>query len=187
MRLRRISDPHDGLAAGLKGARQRRHTGSVLQALRHVPALIIVEADGPPQRFAFGFGPVEASLSALDQEVAFELGHGVDDMHGQLTGRAGEIDTAQSEAMHPHSDAGKFGDGAADIHGIAAEAVKFCDDEDVAGFEPVEQAGEAPALRRGDAARDRFGHHPARFDLEAGGLDLRIWLSVVWLMVETRT
>jgi hypothetical protein len=39
--------------------------------------------------------------------------------------------------MHPHPDAGKFGDGAADIHGIAAEAVKFCDDEDVAGFEPI--------------------------------------------------
>jgi hypothetical protein len=70
------------------------------------------------------------------------------------------------------TDASKFGDGAADIHGIAAEAVKFCDDKDVAGFERVEQAGKAPALRRGDAARDRFGHHPARFDLKASGLDL---------------
>jgi len=66
--------------------------------------------------------------------------------------------------MHPHPDAGKFGDGAADIHGIAAEAVKFCNDEDVAGFEPVEQADEVPALRRGDATRDRFCHDPARLE-----------------------
>jgi hypothetical protein len=84
MRLGAISDPLDGLAARPKGARQRRHTGSVLQALRHVPTLIIVEAGGPPQHFAFGFGPVEVGLSALDQEIAFELGHGVDDMQGSL-------------------------------------------------------------------------------------------------------
>ena len=71
-----VACAHDGLAAGLEDARQCRHTGSFLQTLRHVPALIIVEAGRPPQRFAFGFGPVEASLSALNQEVAFELGHG---------------------------------------------------------------------------------------------------------------
>ena len=64
--------------------------------------------------------------------------------------------------MHPHpEEAGKFGDGAADIHGIAAETVEFRDDQHVAWFEPVEQP--AAALRRSDAARDRFGHHPTRY------------------------
>jgi hypothetical protein len=56
-------------AAGLKDARQRGYAGSVLGALRHVPALVIAEGGGPPQRFAFGFGPVEAGLSAFNQEA----------------------------------------------------------------------------------------------------------------------
>ena len=144
----------------------------LFQSLSDVLALILREAGGPPEGFPFGFRPGEASLGTLDQEVALEFSYGIDHVHRQLAGRAGEIDTAQGQAMNPYTDAGKPGDGAADIHGIAAEAVKFRDHEDVAGFEPVEKAGEPPALRSGDATRNRLGHDATWLDLEAGSLNL---------------
>jgi len=57
-------------------------------------ALIIREARGPAKRFALSLRAAQASLGALDQQVALRLGHGVDNVHGQLAGRAGRINAA---------------------------------------------------------------------------------------------
>jgi hypothetical protein len=167
-----VSDAHDGLPAGFEFTRQGGDAGSFVQPLRNVSALVLREARRPSKRLTFGFCSAQAGLRALDQEIAFELGHGVDDGHRQLAGRTGEIDPAQGKAMNPDSDIGELGDGAADIHGVAAEAIKLGDHQHVAGFEFVEKAGEPAALGGGDAPRDRLGDDPARFDIEAGGRDL---------------
>jgi hypothetical protein len=74
-----VSDPHDGLAAGLKCARQRRHAGPILQALCHVCALIIGEAGGPPevsnrvQNFPDSWGKQRPIVSTLVHAIIRRL------------------------------------------------------------------------------------------------------------------
>jgi hypothetical protein len=84
------------------------------------------------------FARLEAGLGALDQEVALKLGHSIDDVHGQLAGRAGQIDAAERQAMNPHPKLGELCHRGAHIHHIATEAIELGDDQHVAGFQPVE-------------------------------------------------
>ena len=59
----------------------------------------------------------------------------------------------------------------ADIDGIAAEAIEFCNDQNVPGLQPVHEPGKPSTLCNGGAAGNRLGDDPARLDLEACGLD----------------
>ena len=92
-----------------------------------------------------GLGPAQARLGA-DEQVALELGNGVDDAHRQLSTRAGKIDPAQREAVNPHAEIGEFRHGGADIHGVAAEAIELGHNEHVAGLEPIHETGKAGPL-----------------------------------------
>ena len=170
--LQGASHPYNGLPAGFEFPRQGGDVRSFIQSLRNVSALIVCEARGPSERLAFGLCPAQASLRALDQEIAFELGDGVDDSHCQFAGRAGEIDPAQGQAMNSDSDIGELGGDATDVHGVAAEAIEFGDHQHVAGFQLVKEAGKTAALGCGDASGYRLGDDPARFDIEARGRDL---------------
>ena len=58
-------------------------------------ALIFCEAQGPAERLALALCSAETGLGALDQQVPLELRDGVEDVHGQLAGRAGQINPAQ--------------------------------------------------------------------------------------------
>ena len=46
-----------------------------------------------------GLGTGEPCLGSLNEEIALELSDGFDDVHGHLSGGAGEIDAAQCQAM----------------------------------------------------------------------------------------
>ena len=52
------------------------------------------------QGLTFRFGAGEAGLGALDEQVAFELDDGVDEIHGHLACGAGEVDAAKGKAMN---------------------------------------------------------------------------------------
>lgn len=56
------------------------------------------------------------------------------------------------------------GDSGADVDRVAAEAVEFRDNENITGFELVDEPDEAVALRDGDAAGDGLGDDATRFD-----------------------
>src|SRR3954469_22815445 len=95
----RVPHAHDRVAAGLERAGQGRHGRAFLQPPLDYPALIVREARRPAQRLAFGLRAAETSLGTLNQQAALELGDGVDDAHGQLAGRAREINAAQRQAQ----------------------------------------------------------------------------------------
>jgi len=85
--------------------------------------------------------------------------------------------------VDPDTQIGELGHSAADVHGVAAEAVELGYHQHVPGLEPIEETDEPSALARGHIPGNRFVDHASWLDLEAGGLNL----SVVWPMVDTRT
>ena len=95
-------------------------------------------------------------MGAFDEQIALELGDRVDDIHGHLACRAGEIDPAKSEAMDADADLFEFSNCCADVDGIASQPVEFGDDQNVPLFHLVEQSGEAFPLRDGHGTRDGF-------------------------------
>ena len=73
--------------------------------------------------------------------------------------------------MDPDADLFEHGDRAADIHGVAAKAIKFGDDKNVPGFQFVHEAHESRAPCYRCAAGNCLRNNPARFDLEARRLN----------------
>src|SRR4051795_3552542 len=73
-------------------------------SLQHAPALLRRKARRPAQPLALRLGPAQPRLGALDQQVALELRHRVDDAHRQLAGRARQVDAAQRQAGAPPAD-----------------------------------------------------------------------------------
>lgn len=49
----------------------------------------------PPEVYALRIRTGQSASSALDEQIAFELGDGVDDVHGHLSRRIDEVDSAQ--------------------------------------------------------------------------------------------
>ena len=47
-----------------------------------------------------GHGAAKAGLSALYEEIALEFRHRIDHVHGELTRRAGEIETTERQAVN---------------------------------------------------------------------------------------
>ncbi len=80
--------------------------------------------------FPVSSGAGEAGLGALDQQVALELGDGVDDIHRHLSRRIGQVDPAKGEALHTDTRFPEPGDDRADIDGIATQPVEFGDDRE---------------------------------------------------------
>ena len=88
--------------------------------------------------------------------------------------------------MNPHPKFGELRDCAADIHDIAAEAIELGDDQDVPGFEAVEDTREAAALCGGDVAETVSVITRRGSTLKPAAAISCSWLSVVWPAVETR-
>ena len=86
---------------------------------------------------AFGLGAVKPGLGALDQLVTLELSDGVDDVHRQLARRAGQINAAKREAMHPHSARRHAVYGGAHVHCVAAKPVQLRNNDDVPRFQSI--------------------------------------------------
>lgn len=74
-------------SAGLQFARYHRGAMAITQELFRELSSLWREARRTSDRFALGARPGESRLSALDQEIALELGHRVDHRHRQLAGR----------------------------------------------------------------------------------------------------
>ncbi len=110
-------------------------------------------------------------MGAFDQEVALELSDGVDDIHGHLSSRTGEVDTTKGQAMNADAYFFKFCDGGADIDGVAAQTIKLGDDQHVAFFHPIEQLGKSLALRDGHRPRDGFSDDTMLFDSKTSSFD----------------
>jgi hypothetical protein len=127
----------------------------------------------PAQRLPFGFRARQARPGALDQQVAFHLGHGGEDVEYELAGGRGEIEL--TELQHNDFDVvrGQGFDGGADVLRVAAEPVKLRQDQ---GF-PIADLSPRELLRRRHdnlhnrqscgnkraAASDKGGdHRPAR-------------------------
>src|SRR4051812_6338142 len=106
-------------------ARQCRDSSALPEPALDCSALIFREAQGPAECLAFTLCSAEASLCTLDQQVSLELRDGVDDVHGQLAGRTGQINAAQGEAMNTHPKFGQLRHGAAHVHHIAAKAIEL--------------------------------------------------------------
>lgn len=134
--------------------------------------LILRQARGASKHPPLGLRAGETGLGALNQQIALEFGDGVDDVHRQLAGRAGKVDPAEGETVHPDADLGELGHRAADVHGIAAESVELGDHQHVVRLKPVHQPSELFALNGGDATGDGFGHNSPGLDLEPRRLDL---------------
>jgi hypothetical protein len=62
-------------------------------------------------------------------------------------------------------------DGGADVDSVAAQPVKFGDDQDVAFFHPIEQFGKPCPLRDSHGAGDRFGDDAMCHNGKASGFD----------------
>src|SRR3954469_13692089 len=74
-----VPHAHDRLTAGVKLARQGRHSYSVHEPALDSPTLVIREAQGPAEHLAFSFHSAQTSLGTLDQQVPLELRDGVED------------------------------------------------------------------------------------------------------------
>ena len=90
-------------------ARARADTLSPLfQAKRGLGALPARQAGGgPADVFALCPCPPQASLGAFHEQVTLELGHRIDDAHGQLAGGGGQVHAAQRQAVHAHASPGR--------------------------------------------------------------------------------
>ncbi len=73
--------------------------------------------------------------------------------------------------MDPDTQIGELGHSAADVHGVAAEAVELGDHQHVPGLKSIEKTNETSALACRDIPGDRFVDHAPRLDLEASSLD----------------
>lgn len=171
-RCDRIPDPQNGLPARLEGPRHSRHARAVPDLARHGLALLARETGRPAEPLAFRPRPAQASLGALDQEIALELRDRVDHVHRQLARRTRQVDPTQRQAVNPYPELLELGDGGAHVHGVAPEPVELGHHENIARLQPVEQAREAAALAGRDGARHGLGHEAAWFDGEPGRLDL---------------
>lgn len=99
-------------------------------------------------------------MGTLYKEIAFELGDCVDHTHCHATGRAGEVDSAKSEAVNPNPHVVELADGRPNVDRVPSQAVKFGHHQDVAFFQTVQQAGKSLSRESSNAARHGFGNNP---------------------------
>ncbi|MBB4200138.1 hypothetical protein GGD83_003965 [Rhodoblastus sphagnicola] len=129
------------------------------------------QSAGPANGLSFRLGARQASLGSLDQQIALKFGDGGDNLHGHLPRRACEVGAAKGKTVNANAERGQSIDGGPHVHGVAAQTIKLCDDENVSGLQLVQETNEASPLRSGSAARDCLGNDAARLDGEAGGVD----------------
>ena len=104
---------------------------------RH-PVLLGRGEDGrAPQDLSLG--PGQTRLGAFHQEIALELGNGIDHSHRHLTGGTGEIDTPERQAVHPDPEIRQGRDSLADIDGVAAQPAQLGDNQDIPRLHLVQE------------------------------------------------
>jgi hypothetical protein len=100
---------------------------------------------------------LEASLGALDQQIALKLGHGTDDAHHHPIGRAGQVRSTKLQAVHSDAHRCQLIDSRPDIHGVAAQPIEARNDQNVICLKPVKPgAGPLPRCRRAASLIMRF-------------------------------
>lgn len=87
--------------------------------------------------------------------------------------RAGVIDAALGETMHPDAGMFQLGHGATQVHHVAAQAVQLRDNKNINPFKAVKQLGEAWPLTGYTGVADGFFNHPLWLDCEASCDNLR--------------
>ena len=123
---------------------------------------------------AAGPGRGQPSGGALADEITFELGQGREHVEHKLAARGGGVDRLL-EAPEPDPPVGKVGDGVDEMPEGAAEAVKFPDDQGVAGAQLIQELLEDGPV--GAGAASGLGEH----SIAAGalqGVDLELGLLV---------
>ena len=70
-----------------------RRSGSFLYQI----LLIGGKGRGPAHRLASHLGTCESGLGAFHEKTALELGDGVDDLHGHLSGRTGQVHSSYAQ------------------------------------------------------------------------------------------
>ncbi len=108
---------------------------------------------------------------ALCVEITLEFRHRIDHVHGELARGAGEIDTAERQAVNLDASCIEGCHRGGDIHGVAPEAVELGDDQDISELEPVGEPCEFRPLADGEASGDGLGDDAVRFDPEARSRD----------------
>ena len=115
-----IPDTHDGLPAGPELASDRRDRLAVPDLFLHQTLLTDGQGRWSAQGLSGRLGSYQAGLGSLHEEIALELGDGVDDVHGHLSGGAGQVHAPQGKAVDAYALFLQIRHGAADIDGIAA-------------------------------------------------------------------
>lgn len=162
--------PYDGLPAGLILAGERGHGSTGIEPGNNLSFLFFVQACRSAESLPRVARAAQSRLGTLHQKIAFEFGR--DHLHGHPPGRAGQIDTAQSEAVNPNADRSQRIDGAANIHGISTQAIELGNDQNVIRFQSIDQTPEGRSLHGRRTAGNGLGDGPARLNGEASGLHL---------------
>ena len=84
--------------------------------------------------------------SSFTDELSLELGDGRNHLHGHLASGAGEVHSAQGQAMDPNLVGFEPLDGGAHIHSIASESVQFRYHQHIARLQTIDQTHEARTL-----------------------------------------
>lgn len=64
-------------------------------------------------------------MRAFNQQVLFKLSHSRNDLHGHLSGRAGEVHATQREAVYANTGCCQLLYGLSHVHCVTAQAIKF--------------------------------------------------------------
>lgn len=99
------------------------------------------------------------------------MSHGVKHLHSHGAGWAGQVCAAEGQTIYPHAHFCEHLNGAADVNGVVVEPVGFGYDQNNATLQLIHNFCKVAPLRNKDAAGNRLGDNPARFNLEGGGFD----------------
>lgn len=78
-------------------------------------------------------------MRSFDQQIPFELGDGVEHLHGHCAGRAGKVSSSEREARNANTHLCQRLDGRANVNRISPETVELGHDEDVSSLQLVHQ------------------------------------------------
>ncbi|MNL70723.1 hypothetical protein D3C87_1957690 [compost metagenome] len=76
-------------------------------------------------------------MCALNQQVFLKLSHRRNDLHGHLSGRAGEVYAAQREAVHAYIRRCQLFNCLPHVHCVATQAIKFGHYQHIAIFHTI--------------------------------------------------
>ena len=144
------SREHDGLVSGVEFPGNQGNAGAGYKKIKCRPPLLATKTARPAGMPASVRGKAQTGPGVLHEEIAFGFRRRINHLHGELTRRAGDTDTAERHAENPDSGRTKVRDRGRNIHRVASEAVVLVDDQDISGLEPAgEPCGSQPLTEGG--------------------------------------